>query len=176
MNAFAEKAAGVDLSRIRKPGMAAFDDARRSLLHCLPESANGLRCLNALSRTLPAFSAASLVLTIAGCSWNSAQNKAASTQVSVQERPIQEKSAGYRGATATPRPVRQSHRPNRTIVAHQPAPDCEFKGSEPETVDAEQWARLKLDYERHCYEQAEMAARKRLDELLASGKCRAESN
>jgi hypothetical protein len=37
-------------------------------------------------------------------------------------------------------------------------------------VDAEQWARLKLDYARHCYEQAEEADRKRLEQL-ASGKC-----
>jgi hypothetical protein len=36
---------------------------------------------------------------------------------------------------------------------------------------------LKLDYERHCYEQAEEADRKRLQELLASsGKCRLKSN
>jgi hypothetical protein len=124
-----------------------------------------------------ALSAASLVLTVAACSSNSAQNKSASTQVSAQgkfaqDRSIQDKSAIYRGATAIPRP----HRFNRTSIAHQPAPDCEFKGPEPETVDADQWARLKLDYERHCYEQAEMRARKRLEQLLASGKCRVESN
>ena len=43
-------------------------------------------------------------------------------------------------------------------------------------MDADQWARLKLDYERHCYEQAEEADRKRLEELLASGKCGVKSN
>lgn len=157
--------------------MAAIDHARRLVLHCMPESASQLRRLNAFARTILALSAASLMLTIAACSSNSTQNKAASTRVSaqekfVQERPIEEKSAAYRSATAIPRPVR----PNRTIVAHLPAPDCEFKGQEPETVDAEQWARLKLDYERHCYEQAEMTARKRLEQLLASGKCRVGSN
>jgi hypothetical protein len=161
--------------------MAAIDHARRLVLHCMPESASRLRRLNAFARTILALSAASFMLTIAACSSNSTQNKAASTRVSaqekfVQERPIEEKSATYRSATAIPRPVRQSHPSNRTIVAHLPAPDCEFKGQEPETVDAEQWARLKLDYERHCYEQAEMTARNRLELLLASGKCRVGSN
>jgi hypothetical protein len=59
---------------------------------------------------------------------------------------------------------------------HEPPPDCEFKGPEPDTVDADQWARLKLDYERHCYERAEEADRKRLEQLLASGKCLVKSN
>jgi hypothetical protein len=60
---------------------------------------------------------------------------------------------------------------------HEPLPpDCKFNGQEPDTVDADQWARLKLDYERHCYEQAEEADRKQLEQLLASRKCRAESN
>jgi hypothetical protein len=157
--------------------MAALAHARRLLLRWMPERAGESTRPRTVARTLLALSAASLVLTVAACSSNSAQNKSASTQVSaqgkfVQDRSIQDKSATYRGATAIPRP----HRFNRTPIAHQPAPDCEFKGPEPETVDADQWARLKLDYERHCYEQAEMRARKRLEQLLASGKCRVESN
>jgi len=146
----------------------------------MPESAGGLRRLNAFARALLALAAVSLALTIAACSSNSTQNKSASTQVSSQQRlieraPIQDQSSSYRAASARQRP-QQSHRANRTLLARQPAPDCEFKGPEPDTVDADQWARLKLDYERHCYQQAEMLARKRLDQLLASGKCRAESD
>jgi hypothetical protein len=45
---------------------------------------------------------------------------------------------------------------------------------EPDTVDADLWARLKLDYERHCYQQAEMLVRKRLQRLLTSRRCRIE--
>jgi len=161
--------------------MAASAYARRLLSYWLPENAGALRRLNVVARALLAVSAASLVLTVAACSSNSTQNKSASTQISTQQRlieraPIQIQSPSYRAASARQRPQRQSHRANRTIIAHQPAPDCEFKGPEPDTVDAEQWARLKLDYERHCYQQAEMLARKRLEQLLASGKCRAESD
>jgi hypothetical protein len=39
-------------------------------------------------------------------------------------------------------------------------------------MDADLWARLKLDYERHCYKQAEMLARRQLRQLIASGQCR----
>jgi hypothetical protein len=38
----------------------------------------------------------------------------------------------------------------------------------------ELWTRLKIDYERHCYQQAEMLVRKRLQRLLTSGRCRIE--
>jgi hypothetical protein len=62
------------------------------------------------------------------------------------------------------------------VVAPQPAPDCELPEPQPDSVDADLWARLKLDYERHCYKQAEILARKRLQRLLASGKCRIEPN
>ena len=46
----------------------------------------------------------------------------------------------------------------------QPAPECELAGLEPDTVDAGLWARLKLDYERHCYKQADALVRRRLRE------------
>jgi hypothetical protein len=161
--------------------MAASAYARRLLSYCMPESAGRLRRLNAFARALLALAAVSLMLTIAACSSNSTQNKSASAQVSSQQRliehaPIQNQPSAYRAASARQRPQWQSRRANRTLFARQPAPDCEYKGPEPNTVDAEQWARLKLDYERHCYQQAEMRARQRLDQLLASGKCRAESD
>jgi len=59
-------------------------------------------------------------------------------------------------------------------VAPQPAPHCELVVPASNTVDAELWVRLKLDYERHCYQQAEMLVRKRLQRLLTSGRCRIE--
>jgi hypothetical protein len=56
-------------------------------------------------------------------------------------------------------------------MALQPAPNCELAEPELDTVDADLWVRLKLDYELHCYKQAEMLARKRLRQLLAAGRC-----
>ena len=44
------------------------------------------------------------------------------------------------------------HRP-RALLARQPAPDCQFKGSDTDGLDTDLWERLKLDYERHCYQQ-----------------------
>jgi hypothetical protein len=48
------------------------------------------------------------------------------------------------------------------LMTPQPAPDCEFEGPDPKTVDPDQWARLKIDYERQCYQKAEKVVRQRL--------------
>jgi hypothetical protein len=42
-------------------------------------------------------------------------------------------------------------------------------------VDPNEWARLKLDYERQCYQEAEKAARDRLRLLQASSTCEIDS-
>lgn len=182
--------------------MAALGQARLLLLHCVRRNAkqntSAAQQLHSVVQTLLALAAASLVLTIAACSSNSAQQRSASVQAanqassqirSTRERWSRERSAAYCAAVLHPRPGRQAHRSDRTLVAHQtvdesvrepihepPPPDCTFKGPDPDTVDADQWARLKLDYERHCYEQAEEADREQLEQLLASRKCRVESN
>jgi hypothetical protein len=61
----------------------------------------------------------------------------------------------------------------RAMLAPQAAPDCEFKGSDADVVDADLFARLKLDYERHCYQHAEALVRSRLRQLQVSGLCEA---
>ena len=176
--------------------MAALGQARLMLLRCVRQNASAARRLHPVAQSLLALAAASLVLTIAACSSDSTQERSASNRPSTQaskvtlirERSTQERSATFRTAAVHPRPGRHAHRSNRTLFAHEvahesvhesvhesihelPPPDCEFKGQEPDTVDVEQWTRLKLDYARHCYEQAEEADRKRLEHLLASGKC-----
>src|SRR5262245_32749754 len=50
-------------------------------------------------------------------------------------------------------------------------PDCQFKGSTLKTVDAAEFARLKLAYERRCIRHAERAERERMRELHAAGAC-----
>jgi hypothetical protein len=52
-----------------------------------------------------------------------------------------------------------------------PLPDCQFKGSTLKTVDASEFARLKLAYERRCIRHAERAERERMRELHAAGAC-----
>jgi hypothetical protein len=59
----------------------------------------------------------------------------------------------------------------KVVVAPQPAPDCEFSGTNLKTVDPREFARLKAAYERRCYRRAEKAARERQRLLQASQRC-----
>lgn len=67
------------------------------------------------------------------------------------------------------------HRPDPTLLAPQPSPDCEFKRTDVTAVDPSEWARLKIAYERQCYQDAEKAARDRLRLLQASSTCEVDS-
>jgi hypothetical protein len=65
-------------------------------------------------------------------------------------------------------------RVDKALLAPQPAPDCEFKQPSGETADAEVLARLKLAYERHCFQKAELSLRERLRRVqTAIGRCEA---
>jgi hypothetical protein len=60
------------------------------------------------------------------------------------------------------------------LLASQPAPNCEFKRPELTPVDSQEWARLKLEYERSCYRDAEKSARERLSQLQENAGCEVE--
>jgi hypothetical protein len=119
--------------------------------------------LVAIARMRLALAAISIALTITGCSSYATPDKSVSTE-----------DKSIRNSSTSSVAYRQSgtHWSHRALLASRSAPNCEFAGPEPDTIDADLWARLKLDYERHCYEQAAMLARKRLRQLLASGQCR----
>ena len=51
-------------------------------------------------------------------------------------------------AASVHRPTRVS-RSDRALLAPQPAPNCEYDRPNDDTVDADLWARLKVEYERH---------------------------
>jgi len=65
-------------------------------------------------------------------------------------------------------------RPDPALLEPQWAPDCEFKRADLKVVDPEEWARLKTEYERQCYRDAERVARERLSQLQASSSCEIE--
>jgi tetratricopeptide (TPR) repeat protein len=110
-----------------------------------------------------ALSALAIALTIAGCSSNAVPDQSASAPAEA----IKHSFRIHKTAAAYPQSrTHQSHRPPEAIPL---APNCEL--TEADTIDADLWARLKLDYERHCYKQAETLVRKRLRQLLASGQC-----
>ena len=65
--------------------------------------------------------------------------------------------------------------PDPALLKPQPAPDCEFGPSHRSPLDAEQWSRLKLEFERNRYRNAEKAARETLRKPLAVKRCEVAS-
>jgi len=113
-------------------------------------------------------------LSFAGCARNPAQRE---VSPALHER----KASPIRTVTRTRRdsePYRHAEpiirRPDPALLSPQPAPDCEFKRSDLKTVDPDEWARLKTEYERQCYQDAEKAARDRLALLQTSSTCEVE--
>ena len=111
-----------------------------------------------------------------GCSRNPAQREASPTLTLHQG-----KASPIRAPVRTRRysePYRYAEpkirRPDLALLSPQPAPDCEFKRSDIKTVDPDEWARLKVEYERQCYLDAEKAARERLALLQTSSTCEIE--
>ena len=120
------------------------------------------RSLPALAPKLLTLSAILCALALAGCASNSAQRESGADAIRAAADPHRHSELRIR-------------RPDRALLAPQPAPDCELR--EPENskpVDPDQLARLKLDYERQCYKRAEQLVRNRLRLLQASGRCEIE--
>jgi len=56
----------------------------------------------------------------------------------------------------------------RALLSPQLPPDCEYRAPDDSaTLDTEVLARLKLEYEKDCYQQAEAKVRNRLGQLQA---------
>jgi hypothetical protein len=127
------------------------------------------------SRLLIAF-ALSCAMALAGC----AQQRPAQREVKAEPAPAAAPmSVAVAPAAVAPAPVAERpqwrvRRPARALLVSQPAPDCEFRGTDRKTVDEVEWARLKLDYERQCYQRAEKVTRERLRQLQASSRCEIE--
>src|SRR5215472_6887422 len=142
----------------------------------------------AVARGLRALSALSFAAMIASCSSPSYQGKSVSAlgevieeealqdkalqdkalqdkalqDKALQDKAIQGKSATYRSVpTPHPRSGLQADRSAGASVVRQAAPHCKLPGLEPDTIDADVWSRMKLDYEQHCYsyKQAAMLVR-----------------
>jgi hypothetical protein len=107
-------------------------------------------------------------LAVAGCARNPVQREFNPVRQEVRAAPVRAPARAHR--YTEPRRYAEAliHRPDPSLLAPQPAPDCEFKRSSVNTVDPNEWARLKIDYERQCYQDAEKIARDRLRLLQAS--------
>jgi len=94
-----------------------------------------------------------LVLALAGCAPHTSE---------LQSSPESVRSAQLDGSLCRPSPA---------LLTPQSAPDCAFDQSHLKTIDPLQWSRLKVEYEKTCYQRAERAVRERLRELQAASKC-----
>lgn len=139
-------------------------------------NALGSRQLRAVAGMVLALSGLSLAAMVAGCSSPSTEGKSVSglgeltqeksaQEKSIQEKTIQQKFAAHRSVPAPLQPGRQAHLSTGALVARHAAPNCDVAGVKPNTVDGGLWARLKLDYERHCYKQADTSADDTRDKL-----------
>lgn len=111
---------------------------------------------------------------LAGCARNPAQREVSPTVQESKPPPVR--------TAARPRRYPEPYRyvapkirlPDLALLSPQPAPDCEFNRSDLKTVDPKEWARLKVEFERQCYLDAEKSARDRLALLQAASTCEVE--
>jgi len=129
---------------------------------------------------LPAISVIVLALGLAGCArdpargdldahrdFKPAHRVVRATPVRLPPRPR------VHAETSPPAELRV-RRPDPALLAAQPAPHCEFTNADLKAVDPDQWGRLKTEFERQCYQDAEKAVRDRLGQLQASSTCEIE--
>ena len=127
----------------------------------------------ALRSKLLIMSVAVLALELAGCARNPPQRESSLPQRQIRATPTRLYSRA-RVRSETPHAELRVRRPDPALLAPQPSPNCEFKRADIKAVDANEWARLKIEYERQCYQDAEMAARDRLSQLQGAAICEIE--
>jgi hypothetical protein len=150
--------------------MALADQAARA--HAFHEFENArprAASFTFLSRGILTLCAISCAMLVTGCARNATQREFDPT---VQELKT---AATVRVVPRTRRSSEQHRyaqprigRLDPALLTTQPPPDCEYKRSDLKTVDSDEWDRLKIEYERQCYQDAEKAARERLNLLQAS--------
>jgi len=118
-------------------------------------SCGGPGPLRAFAPKLLALAALCGALMVAGCA-QSPQRASGASRIRTAAPAYRE----IRPRVVRPRVARP--RVDRVLLASQSAPDCDFKEPTGETADANVLARLKLDYERQCYQKAETSLRDRL--------------
>lgn len=115
-----------------------------------------------------------LAMGVGGCARNPTHHDLNPVQREIKAAHVRSP-ARARPHAETPQHVElRVRRPDPALLAVQPPPNCELKRADSTTVDPDEWARLKTEYERQCYQDAERAARDRLSQLQASSTCEIE--
>jgi hypothetical protein len=153
---------GIAARRITRRMSAAFSAAvtcartpSRSACGYVPPSASGSSRWPVPASRLTILCALGCAMAISGCAPES------------RPGPISAAAASPSGSES------KTCHPDRALLVPQPAPDCGFGRADLKTLDPDQWARLKLEYELTCYKEAEKIARHRLRLLQAATRCEA---
>jgi outer membrane murein-binding lipoprotein Lpp len=132
---------------------------------------DGLRALRPKPLILAAIV---LALALAGCARNPPPRESSLTQRQVRTTPVRLASHARVHSETQRHAELHVHRPDPALLAPQPTPNCEFKRADIKAVDPDEWIRLKTEYERQCYQDAEKAARERLSQLQGAAACEIE--
>jgi hypothetical protein len=109
-----------------------------------------------------------VAIALAGCARNPAQRDFNPVQREVRVAPVRAPARPRIHAGAPRHAELRVRRPDPTLLEPQPAPNCDYKRADIKAVDPDEWARLRTEYERQCYQDAEKAARDRLSQLQAA--------
>jgi hypothetical protein len=115
-----------------------------------------------------------VALALAGCARNPPPRESGLVQRQVRTTPVRLASHARMHSETQRHAELRVHRPDPALLAPQPTPNCEFKRADIRAVDPDEWARLKTEYERQCYQEAEKAARERLSQLQGAAACEIE--
>ena len=123
--------------------------------------------LKSLAPKLLTISAVTCAMALAACARNPVQHEFNLAQHDVMPAPVCKPSRPRFYSVAPRHTEPRTRRPDPALLEPQLAPDCEYKKADIKAVDPDEWARLKTEYERQCYRDAERAARERLGDLQA---------
>lgn len=127
---------------------------------------------------LPTISVIVLAMGLAGCARDPTRSEVNLGRQEVPAKPVRVATRLASRARTHSEPRQRVElrvrKPDPALLTPQPAPNCEFKRADIKAVDPDEWTRLKAEYERQCYRDAEKAARDRLDQLQASSLCEIE--
>jgi hypothetical protein len=107
-------------------------------------------------------------IALAGCARNPPQRDFNPVQREVRVAPVRAPARPRVYTEARRHAEPRGRRPDPALLEPQPAPNCEYKRADIKAVDPDEWARLRTEYERQCYQDAEKNARDRLSELQAA--------
>jgi hypothetical protein len=110
-----------------------------------------------LAGKLANFGAIICTLAISGCAGNAPQPESRSEPI--------------RSGAAAPGTVSPMCHIDHALLVPVRAPDCGFGRSDLKTLDPDQWMHLKSEFEKKCYQHAELKVRERLRQLQVVSRC-----